>query len=49
MAIEYLILNEEKRIEMGKSGRKFVLDNYDIENNFGSVDELFKNIIFKYK
>ena len=49
MAIEYLILNEEKRIEMGKSGRKFVLDNYDIENNFGSVDELYKNIIFKYK
>lgn len=45
LAIEKLIINSEKRIEMGKNGRKFVLKNYDIDNNFSSVDKLYKKIL----
>lgn len=44
-ALEKLILNEELRISMGKNARKFVEDNFNIENNFNKVDIIYKKIV----
>ncbi len=30
---------------MGKTGRKFVEDNFNIEDNFNNVDIIYKSII----
>ncbi|APF27156.1 glycosyl transferases group 1 family protein [Clostridium sporogenes] len=45
MAIEKLIEDDNLRINMGKSGRKFVEDNFNIEDNFNKVDTIYKYII----
>lgn len=44
-AISVLIENPQKRKEMGKTGRKFVLDNYRWQNNVKSMSEIYKNTI----
>ncbi|NFV12586.1 glycosyltransferase family 4 protein [Clostridium sp. FAM 1755] len=43
-AIEKLIEDDNLRINMGKSGRKFVEDNFNIEDNFNKVDTIYKYI-----
>ncbi|EHJ02058.1 glycosyl transferase group 1 [Clostridium sp. DL-VIII] len=43
--IEMLVRNKELMKSMGKSARKFVEENYNIEDNFKHVDEIYKNII----
>lgn len=45
VAIEKLIEDDNLRINMGKSGRKFVEDNFNIEDNFNKVDTIYKYII----
>ncbi|MCH4199298.1 MAG: glycosyltransferase [Clostridium tyrobutyricum] len=44
-ALEKLILNKDLRISMGKNARKFVEDNFNIEDNFNKVDRIYKEII----
>jgi glycosyltransferase involved in cell wall biosynthesis len=42
-ALEDLILNEEKRIEMGKRGRKKVIDYYSVASNSSNFLSLFQD------
>jgi glycosyltransferase involved in cell wall biosynthesis len=42
--IEILIKNNELRKSMGNNARKFVEENYSLEDNFRHVDEIYKNI-----
>ncbi|KEI85898.1 glycosyltransferase family 4 protein [Clostridium botulinum] len=44
-AIEKLIEDDNLRINMGKTGRRFVEDNFNIEDNFNNVDIIYKSII----
>lgn len=44
-ALEKLILDKDLRITMGKNGRKFVEDNFNIEDNFNKVDEIYLSYI----
>ncbi len=44
-AIKYLIDNEDIRMQMGESGRQFVVNKYDINSNFEYVDMLYKDIV----
>lgn len=43
--IEKLILDDELRMQMGIAARKFVEDNYSLEDNFNEVNKLYENII----
>lgn len=43
--IIYLIENYNIRSDMGKNARKYVLEKYNIKNNFEFIDSLYKNII----
>lgn len=43
--IIYLIENPNNRKDMGKNAREYVLDNYNINNNFNIIDNLYKDII----
>ncbi len=47
-AIGKLINNKELRIEMGKKARAFVEDNYNIEDNFNKVEELYYKFAGSY-
>ncbi|MFL0246908.1 glycosyltransferase [Candidatus Clostridium stratigraminis] len=44
-AMEKLISDTDLRIKMGENGRRFVIDNYNIEENFSKVDFIYKAII----
>ncbi|WP_035288374.1 glycosyltransferase family 4 protein [Clostridium sp. KNHs214] len=44
-AIEELLFNMEIRIQMGKNGRKFIEDNYRIEDNFAKVERIYYKIL----
>lgn len=40
------LINDEKlRIEMGKNGRKYVEENYNIQENFKLFDSIYKEIL----
>ncbi len=43
--IDTLVKDKELRIKMGIAARKFVEDNYNLEDNFNDVDKLYKSII----
>lgn len=43
-ALEKLITNEDLREEMGHFGRIYVEENFDIEENFGNIDRLYRRI-----
>ena len=43
--INALVIDEDLRKNMGKAARKFVEDNYSLEDNFDYVDDLYKKII----
>lgn len=45
--IEYLINNEDKRIEMGKRGRAFVIENYDSKVLANKLVKDYKQLIRK--
>lgn len=47
-ALEKLVLDQELRIHMGKNGRKFIEDTYNIIDNFNKVDEIYCDIKNKY-
>ncbi|MGL4913086.1 MAG: glycosyltransferase family 4 protein [Romboutsia sp.] len=42
-----LMNNEELRIHMGKEGRKFVRENYEFNQNFHDIEELYSEILNK--
>ena len=48
-AMEKLILDEDLRISMGKYGRRFVIENYNVKDNFNKVDNIYKNILTEFK
>lgn len=43
-AMEKLILDRTLRVDMGKFGRIFVEENYNLEDNFNKVDRLYRRI-----
>lgn len=45
--IEKLINDKKLREEMGKNAREFVLENYDLNDNFNDIDKIYKEIIRK--
>ena len=45
--IDVLVKDEELRNKMGEAARKFVEDNYSLQDNFNYVDELYKKIVSK--
>ncbi len=44
-AIEKLITDEELRISMGKYGRQFVVNNYNVKDNFNKVEVIYKELL----
>ncbi|WP_100065705.1 glycosyltransferase family 4 protein [Miniphocaeibacter massiliensis] len=44
-ALEDLYKNKEKRLEMGTNGREYVLEKYNIDDNFNYVDSIYRKII----
>jgi len=44
-AIEKLIIDKELRVSMGKYGRRFVVDNYNVKDNFNKVDDIYKQLL----
>jgi glycosyltransferase involved in cell wall biosynthesis len=47
IAMERLVSDPDLRIKMGRNGRKFVIDNYNVEDNFNKVDRIYKSILEK--
>ena len=45
--IDMLVKDKELRLKMGAAARKFVEDNYSLDNNFAYVDKLYKEIVLK--
>ncbi|GAA0076879.1 glycosyltransferase [Clostridium sp. CTA-5] len=45
--IDELVKNKELREKMGRDARKFVIDNYSLEDNFSYVESIYKRIINK--
>ena len=45
--IEVLVKDKDLRITMGVNARKFVEENYSLENNFNYMDNIYKSIILK--
>ena len=43
--IDILIKDKELRRKMGSAARKFVEDNYSLQDNFNYVDNLYKKIL----
>lgn len=43
--IDILVKDKELRTKMGIAARKFVEENYSLEDNFNDVDKIYKNII----
>lgn len=46
-AMERLVSDADLRIKMGRNGRKFAIDNYNVEDNFNKVDRIYKSILKK--
>lgn len=44
-ALEKLVNDSELRKTMGEAGRKFVEENYNIQDNFNSIDKIYKELI----
>jgi len=44
-SIEYLILNEDKRVEMGRHGRKRFLEEYTIDKHLEKLKEIFFSLL----
>lgn len=44
-AIKMLLENKEQRSRMGKQGRKYVEENYNIDDNFEYVDQIYRGIL----
>ncbi len=44
-----LVLDKRKRVFLGKNGRKFVKKSYDWEKNVLLMENIFKNLIYKYR
>jgi glycosyltransferase involved in cell wall biosynthesis len=42
--IERLVKDKDLRIRMGTQARRFIEENYSLEDNFNKVDEIYKNI-----
>lgn len=47
-AMEKLMINDELRKSMGKSGRKFVRDNYRFEDNFEDISKIYDELLEMY-
>ena len=45
--LEELIKDEQKRKEMGEEGRRFVLENFKLVNNFKVIEEIFESVVNK--
>jgi len=43
--IEILVKDKDLRLKMGTDARKFVEENYSLENNFNDVDKIYINIM----
>lgn len=48
-ALKLLIIDENKRKEMGRNARKFVLQNYDIRDNFLKVENIYNDLLIRSK
>ncbi len=46
-ALMVLLQNEERRLEMGKKGREFVIQSYDWNKNAGKMESLYKALLNK--
>lgn len=46
-AMEGLVSNIDLRIKMGINGREFVVQNYNVEDNFNKVHKIYKSILEK--
>ncbi|RDY25013.1 glycosyltransferase family 4 protein [Romboutsia maritimum] len=46
-AIIKLLENQDLRNNMGKTGRKFVKENYEVNLNFNDIEKIYENIINK--
>lgn len=46
-AMEYLMKNDEVRLEMGKYAREFVRNNYRFEDNFEDISKIYDMILKK--
>lgn len=46
-AMDKLILNKELRDSMGKYGRKYVVEKYNVKDNFEKVNNIYKNLLKK--
>lgn len=46
-AILKFMNDEELRLKMGKEGRQFVRENYEINLNFSEIEEIYNNILNK--
>lgn len=45
--LDILVKDEALREKMGAAARQFIIDNYNIEDNFSAVDDLYKSIVSK--
>ncbi|EKQ55555.1 MAG: glycosyltransferase [Clostridium sp. Maddingley MBC34-26] len=45
--IQKLVVNNELRMKMGVSARKFVEENYSLVNNFNDIDSIYRDILKK--
>jgi glycosyltransferase involved in cell wall biosynthesis len=44
-ALEYIIRDEEKRLEMGERGRRFVEQHYSVERLVSDVQNLYEELL----
>lgn len=47
-AMEELLIDDERRIEMGRYGREFVRDNYRFEDNFEDISKIYEEVLANY-
>lgn len=43
--LEFMYEDKNRREEMGRAGRKFVEEHYDIEDNFGQVEKIYQLLV----
>lgn len=48
-AMEKLVRNKDLRVKMGETGREYIINNYNIEDNLGRVEDIYKNILCRCK
>ena len=46
-AVDYMISNDERRLEIGRNARKYVIDNYHIDKHAHKWDEAYDSLINK--